>query len=116
RACWGSQSRGGRSQRRSSSFTLQFLRERSSHRACTSPASTSSSAPTSPRPSTSRPFPDAAINFVDVPAVLGVLGVAGESDRIGLGVDGLHRVAILLIDGMGADLVVARRDVAPFLG
>src|SRR6478609_4461353 len=51
-----------------------------------------------------------------VPSVLGVLGVAGESDRIGLGVDGLHRVAILLIDGMGADLVAARRDVAPFLG
>ena len=48
-----------------------------------------------------------------VPSVLGVLGVAGESDRIGLGVDGLHRVAILLIDGMGADLVAARRDVAP---
>ena len=48
--------------------------------------------------------------------MLGVLGVAGESDRIGLGVDGLHRVAILLIDGMGADLVAARRDVAPFLG
>src|SRR6476620_9192533 len=38
-----------------------------------------------------------------VPSVLGVLGVAGESDRIGLGVDGLHRVAILLIDGMGAE-------------
>ena len=47
--------------------------------------------------------------------MLGVLGVAGESDRIGLGVDGLHRVAILLIDGMGADLVAVRRDVAPFL-
>ena len=51
-----------------------------------------------------------------VPSVLGVLGVAGESDRIGLGLDGLRRVAILLIDGMGADLVAARRDVAPFLG
>ncbi len=51
-----------------------------------------------------------------VPSVLGVLGVAGESDRIGLGLDGLHRVAILLVDGMGADLVAARRDVAPFLG
>ena len=48
-----------------------------------------------------------------VPSVLGVLGVAGESDRIGLGVDGLHRVAILLIDGMGADLVAARRDALP---
>ena len=50
-----------------------------------------------------------------VPSVLGALGVAGESDRIGLGLDGLRRVAILLIDGMGADLVAARRDVAPFL-
>jgi predicted AlkP superfamily pyrophosphatase or phosphodiesterase len=50
-----------------------------------------------------------------VPSVLGVLGVAGESDRIGLGLDGVRRVAILLIDGMGADLVAARRDVAPFL-
>jgi hypothetical protein len=51
-----------------------------------------------------------------VPSVLGVLGVAGEPDRIGLGLDGLSRVAILLIDGMGADLMAARRDVAPFLG
>jgi hypothetical protein len=51
-----------------------------------------------------------------VPSVLGVLGVAGESDRIGLALDGVRRVAILLIDGMGADLVAARRDVAPFLG
>ena len=51
-----------------------------------------------------------------VPSVLGALGVAGESDRIGLGLDGPRRVAILLIDGMGADLVAARRDVAPFLG
>jgi hypothetical protein len=51
-----------------------------------------------------------------VPSLLGVLGVAGESDRIGLGLDGLRRVAILLIDGMGAELVAARPDVAPFLG
>jgi len=57
---------------------LQFLRERSSHRACTSPASTSSSAPTSPRPSTSRPGPDAAINFVDVLAVLDDSQIAPE--------------------------------------
>ena len=50
-----------------------------------------------------------------VPSVLGVFDVAGESDRIGLGLDGVRRIAILLIDGMGADLVAARRDVAPFL-
>ncbi len=50
-----------------------------------------------------------------VPSVLGVLGVAGETDRVGLGLDGVRRVAILLIDGMGAELVEARREVAPFL-
>jgi hypothetical protein len=50
-----------------------------------------------------------------VPSVLGVLGVDGETDRVGLGLDGVRRIAILLIDGMGADLVAARREVAPFL-
>lgn len=50
-----------------------------------------------------------------VPSVLGVLGVPGETDRVGLGLDGVRRVAILLIDGMGADLVAARSEMAPFL-
>ncbi len=50
-----------------------------------------------------------------IPSVLGVLGVPGESDRIGLGVDGARRMAVLLIDGMGAELVAAHRDAAPFL-
>lgn len=50
-----------------------------------------------------------------VPSVLGVLGVAGDTDRIGLGLDGVRRVAILLIDGMGAELVAARAEAAPFL-
>ena len=50
-----------------------------------------------------------------VPSVLGVLGVAGETDRVGLGLDGVRRVAILLVDGMGADLVAARSEAAPFL-
>ena len=50
-----------------------------------------------------------------MPSVLGVLGVPGESDRIGLGVDGARRVAVLLVDGMGAELLAARADVAPFL-
>jgi Type I phosphodiesterase / nucleotide pyrophosphatase len=50
-----------------------------------------------------------------VPSVLGALGVAGETDRVGLGLDGERRIAILLIDGMGADLVAARSEVAPFL-
>jgi hypothetical protein len=50
-----------------------------------------------------------------VPSVLGAFGVAGESDRVGLGLDGVRRAAVLLIDGMGAELVAARRDVSPFL-
>ncbi|CAN5301753.1 alkaline phosphatase family protein [soil metagenome] len=50
-----------------------------------------------------------------MPSVLGVLGVPGESDRIGLGVDGARRVAVLLVDGMGAELLAAHRDIAPFL-
>ena len=50
-----------------------------------------------------------------LPSVLGVLGVAGESDRVGLGLDGVRRVAVLLIDGMGSELVASRRDVAPLL-
>lgn len=50
-----------------------------------------------------------------VPSVLAALGVAGETDRVGLGLDGVRRVAILLIDGMGAGLVAARSEFAPFL-
>ncbi len=50
-----------------------------------------------------------------MPSVLGALGVAGERDRVGLGLDGVRRVAVLLVDGMGAELVAARRDAAPFL-
>lgn len=50
-----------------------------------------------------------------LPSVLGVLGVPGERDRVGLGLDGVRRVAVLLVDGMGAELVAARRDAAPFL-
>lgn len=50
-----------------------------------------------------------------LPSVLGALGVAGERDRVALGLDGVRRVAVLLVDGMGAELVAARRDAAPFL-
>ncbi|MBI3224933.1 MAG: alkaline phosphatase family protein [Mycolicibacterium cosmeticum] len=50
-----------------------------------------------------------------LPSVLGALGVPGERDRVGLGLDGVRRVAVLLVDGMGAELVAARRDAAPFL-
>lgn len=50
-----------------------------------------------------------------VPSVLAVLGVAGETDRVGLALDGVRKIAVLLIDGMGTELVAARREVAPFL-
>ncbi|WP_068280597.1 alkaline phosphatase family protein [Aldersonia kunmingensis] len=51
-----------------------------------------------------------------VPSVLAVLGVPGESDRIGLDLPGeVRRVAILLVDGMGANLVTSRAEYAPFL-
>ena len=50
-----------------------------------------------------------------IPSVLGALGVDGEQDRLGLGLRGVRRVAVLLVDGMGAELVRGRTDVAPFL-
>ncbi|MGW0163338.1 alkaline phosphatase family protein [Mycobacterium sp. NPDC003323] len=50
-----------------------------------------------------------------IPSVLGILGVPGETDRVGLALDGVRRVAVLLIDGMGAELVAARAEIAPLL-
>ena len=50
-----------------------------------------------------------------IPSVLGALDVDGEQDRLGLGLNGVRRVAVLLIDGMGAELLRGRTDVAPFL-
>ncbi|MGN7778244.1 alkaline phosphatase family protein [Mycolicibacterium sp. 22603] len=50
-----------------------------------------------------------------IPSVLGVLGVAGESDRVGLDLGEVRRVAVLLVDGMGSELIAARADIAPLL-
>ncbi|KAA0022771.1 alkaline phosphatase family protein [Antrihabitans cavernicola] len=50
-----------------------------------------------------------------MPSVLAVLGVPGETDRVGLGLAGIDRVCVLLVDGMGADLLAAHPDEAPFL-
>ncbi|MGU3652221.1 alkaline phosphatase family protein [Mycolicibacterium sp. A43C] len=50
-----------------------------------------------------------------LPSVLGVLGVVGETDRIGLDLGSVRRIAVLLIDGMGSELVASRRDIAPLL-
>lgn len=50
-----------------------------------------------------------------LPSVLAVLGVPGESDRLGLGLDGVRRICVLLVDGLGARQLAARPDAAPFL-
>lgn len=50
-----------------------------------------------------------------VPSVLAGLGVDGETDRIGLDLAGVSRVCILLVDGLGAQLLAAHAQDAPFL-
>lgn len=50
-----------------------------------------------------------------VPSVLAQLGVNGETDRIGLDLTGVNRVCILLVDGLGSELLAAHPDEAPFL-
>ncbi|MFD4179775.1 alkaline phosphatase family protein [Rhodococcus sp. NPDC058514] len=50
-----------------------------------------------------------------VPSVLAHLGVAGETDRIGLDLSGISRACVLLIDGLGAELLAAHPESAPFL-
>jgi hypothetical protein len=48
-----------------------------------------------------------------LPSVLARLGLAGETDVLGLALP--RRVAVLLIDGLGADLLAAHADRAPCL-
>ncbi|MFI6869811.1 alkaline phosphatase family protein [Nocardia sp. NPDC050406] len=48
------------------------------------------------------------------PSVLAGLGVAGETDRLGLGLSA-RRVCVLLVDGLGAEQLAEHADVAPFL-
>jgi hypothetical protein len=50
-----------------------------------------------------------------VPSSLAALGVDGEVDRIGLELDGIKRVCILMVDGLGAALLDANSAAAPFL-
>jgi len=50
-----------------------------------------------------------------IPSVLATLGVAGEVDRLELGLHGVNRVCVLLVDGLGANLLATREDAAPFL-
>nr|WP_211243239.1 nucleotide pyrophosphatase/phosphodiesterase family protein [Rhodococcus oryzae] len=50
-----------------------------------------------------------------IPSVLAHLGVAGETDRIGLDLSGVSRVCVLLIDGLGAELLASHPEAAPFL-
>ncbi|MBF6220658.1 alkaline phosphatase family protein [Nocardia abscessus] len=48
------------------------------------------------------------------PSVLAGLGVPGEQDRLGLGLD-VDRVCVLLVDGLGYEHLVANPAAAPFL-
>lgn len=50
-----------------------------------------------------------------VPSILAHLGVPGEVDRIGLDLDGVRRVCVLLVDGLGAEQLSAHPTEAPFL-
>ncbi|MGW0042891.1 alkaline phosphatase family protein [Rhodococcus sp. NPDC003348] len=50
-----------------------------------------------------------------VPSVLAHLGVPGETNRIGIDLTGVNRVCILLVDGLGAELLAAHPKEAPFL-
>lgn len=52
-----------------------------------------------------------------LPSVLAALGVSGAVDRLGLTqrLSGVRRVAVLLIDGLGHDLLPAAAPVAPTL-
>ncbi len=50
-----------------------------------------------------------------VPSILGTMGVPGETNRLGLALDGIDRVCVLMVDGLGAELLAANPDAAPFL-
>ncbi|GAA4483613.1 alkaline phosphatase family protein [Rhodococcus olei] len=50
-----------------------------------------------------------------VPSVLCQLGVAGETNRLGLDLAGVNRVCILLVDGMGSELLAGHPQQAAFL-
>ena len=50
-----------------------------------------------------------------IPSALAHLDVPGETDRIGLDLDGISRVCVLLVDGLGAELLTAHPGQAPFL-
>ncbi|MBY6687357.1 alkaline phosphatase family protein [Rhodococcus sp. BP-149] len=50
-----------------------------------------------------------------LPSVLGALGVPGESDTVGLGLSGVRRICVLLVDGLGARQLAAHASAAPTL-
>lgn len=50
-----------------------------------------------------------------VPSVLAHLGLESESDRLGLDLDGVRRVCVLMVDGLGAEQLTAHPREAPFL-
>lgn len=50
-----------------------------------------------------------------VPSILAGLRVPGFEDRLGLALDGVSRVALLLVDGLGSEQLRAHPQNAPFL-
>lgn len=50
-----------------------------------------------------------------LPSVLSYLGVPSETDRLGLNLDGVRRLCVLMIDGLGSEQLAAHPDEAPFL-
>ncbi|MGA9872142.1 MAG: alkaline phosphatase family protein [Rhodococcus sp. (in: high G+C Gram-positive bacteria)] len=50
-----------------------------------------------------------------VPSVLSCIGLDGETDRLGLRLEGTRRVCVLMIDGLGADQLAEHPEDAPFL-
>ena len=50
-----------------------------------------------------------------VPSLLARLGVDAETDRLGFDLDGVRRVCLLMVDGLGAEQLAAHPQEAPFL-
>jgi hypothetical protein len=57
-----------------------------------------------------------ADSLMDVlPSALSVLGVPGQEDVLGLGLDGVRRIAVLLVDGLGWHQIPTAAPFAPTL-
>jgi Type I phosphodiesterase / nucleotide pyrophosphatase len=78
----------------------------------------SPSADPAPVPDLPAPPPYGSRTLADVlPSAAAVLGVPGFTDTVGLSarVEGARRLCVLLVDGLGADLLAGHLDAAPYL-